>query len=375
MAGRFFSKKGRWLVVLGGLCLVVVSGVYGVSAVGRGSGFGCVPLLSANESATGGYTDSSGFHPDSHGQIDSVLASTANPSVVYVTTADRQLFVGSGSPVVWSRRRRLVGGELKASLGKTSDTLYAAGQALYRSLDQGRTWHRLTCGLPLTGVAISRLKPSTIYLAATAADQTDGPFHVTGGLYRSTDGGRTWRRFTHFPGVNPDEPGLEAVAVSPTDPREVVVAPTQAGVLVSGNGGGSWRSAPAEGQVGSLAFSPGSRPQLWLGTAFNGVFRADQTARHWRRTRWPQTGLAGGGSRVIPDQTDRRTAYALSGVRRTIDNGAHWTKMSGLPGSIDGLDASARDGTLYAWAGRQIFRSRDHGATWRRLTPLPTRRT
>jgi photosystem II stability/assembly factor-like uncharacterized protein len=352
--------------------VAVGGGVYAFSAFAGGRDFGCVPLLSAKDLAES---------PFNHGQVDSVVASSSSVWTIYVTTADRQLFVGSGSPLVWRRRQRLVAGELKMSIGARKDTLYAAHQALYRSRDQGRTWQRLSCGLVLNTVAISPAKPRTIYLAADAADVGDGPFRVTGGLYRTTDAGRTWKRFTHFPNVNPAEPIVNAVAVSPTNPREVVIGASGGGVLVSMDNGESWRFSQVEDvgvgfdgpQVASLAFAPGAHPQLWLGSAFSGVFRGDETGLRWRRTRWPGTGLESGGSRVVADRTDPQIAYALTGMRRTTDNGTHWKRIVGLPSSTEGISISARDGSVFAWAGRQIFRSRDHGTTWTRLTPLPPR--
>jgi hypothetical protein len=346
---------------------------------GGGSDLGCIPVMSAKDLvSTSGWTEK-GWEQVSpgHGPVDSVLASSSTASTVYVTTADRELFIGSGSPVVWRKRRALIPGRLYASVGTSADTLYAAQQALYRSQDEGRSWRRLSCGLVLNDVAISSAQPRTIYLAADPSDSDEG--RVLGGLYRTTDGGRTWKRFTHFPNTNPAEPLVRAVAVSPTNPRHVVIGIEFGGALISTDGGQSWRFSPVadvEGglrgpQVNSLAFGPRPHPELWLGSSQHGIFRADENGRLWSAT-----GFSLGAAIVVPDQANPRIAYAMTsgGPRRTVDNGIHWQPIRGLPTDLDaGFSVSARGGTVYSWAGRQLFRSRDHGATWIRLTALPRR--
>ncbi|NNM23291.1 MAG: glycosyl hydrolase [Flavobacteriaceae bacterium] len=91
-----------------------------------------------------------------------------------------------------------------------SDVLYAAtwqrhrtiaaymgggpGSALYKSVDGGETWEKLSNGIPKswlgkTGLAISHHEPNVVY----AALETD---RRTGGLYRSQDGGASWKKMS-----------------------------------------------------------------------------------------------------------------------------------------------------------------------------------
>jgi hypothetical protein len=372
-----FKSRRRALAGAVGVCAAVGGCVAALSGFAGGGDFGCIPVLSARNLVwSEGWTEKGwGDVSPGHGPVDSVVASSSTASTVYVTTADRELFIGSGSPVVWRKRRTLIPGRLYASFGTGADTLYAAEQALYRSHDQGRSWRRLSCGLILDDLAIS-VDEKTIYLGANAGASSEG--RVLGGLYRTTDGGHTWKRFTHFPMANPAEPLVYAVAVSPRNPRQVVIGMEFGGALVSTDGGESWRFSPVEDvggggldgpQITSLAFGPGPHPQLWLGSSQNGVFRADETGR-----RWTATGLSFGAARVVADHANWRIAYALTsgGPRRTVDNGIQWQPIRGLPTDEDaGFSASASDGTVFSWAGRQIFRSRDHGATWTRLSALP----
>src|SRR5439155_14929637 len=66
-----------------------------------------------------------------------------------------------------------------------------AGSGLYKSIDGGTSWRQLTKGLPTTeeglgriGIGIARSDPKCLFAMVDAKD---------GGLYRSDDAGESWR--------------------------------------------------------------------------------------------------------------------------------------------------------------------------------------
>src|SRR6201999_274308 len=65
------------------------------------------------------------------------------------------------------------------------------GSGLYKSTDGGRTWTQLANGLPKApgriGLSISAAQPNRVYALIDADD---------GGLYRSDDAGATWTKVT-----------------------------------------------------------------------------------------------------------------------------------------------------------------------------------
>ena len=106
-----------------------------------------------------------------------------------------------------------------------SDTLYAGGLGVHRSVDGGRTWRR--AGLPRSPVLALAIDPkkTTVLYAGT-----------TTGLSKSTNGGTTWQPLHGaLDGVR-----VEALAVDPIY-RRTVIAGTDQGVFWSSDGGDRWR--------------------------------------------------------------------------------------------------------------------------------------
>ena len=70
------------------------------------------------------------------------------------------------------------------------------GSAIHRSTDGGKTWKKITAGLPAgdlgrIGLALAPTDPDTVYAIIEAADNT-------GGIHRSTDCGITWEKRNPF---------------------------------------------------------------------------------------------------------------------------------------------------------------------------------
>ncbi len=303
--------------------------------------------------------------------IESVRASSAQSGRIYVTTDDRNFYVGNRERAWrWRHVAPRSPGRLYASVGER-DVLFAASNALFRSSDRGSSWHRLTCGLAVTDVAVSSPNAETIYLAT--AQEVGGP--KGGGLYRSVNAGKSWKRFTSFPHPYVDQAGVELVTLDPTAPRTVYIAREFGGIDYSRDGGEHWRftrvARPGNGiygpQVTSIALGP-DHVTLWVGSRFRGVSAGTP------RSGWAPRGLSGTFiGRVLADSRRTDLAYALADGHafRISDGGGHWQRMRGLPADIDGIIVQQQDGTLYAWTKTAIFSSRDHGQTWTRLPDLP----
>jgi HEAT repeat protein len=148
--------------------------------------------------------------------------------------------------------------ELVAAPAQPAIVYARSDAALFRSLDAGQSWERLTT-LPDTPTALAVGNPTSrlIYLGTR-----------TGGVYRSLDGGNTWRGLGAGMGLLPGAPlEITALALHPSDERIVYAAAaywlgttqrrlSPVGVFLSVDGGDTWlpahRAHPGEPLVTKL---------------------------------------------------------------------------------------------------------------------------
>ena len=109
--------------------------------------------------------------------------------------------------------------------------------ALYKSMDGGATWKKLTDGLPAMldriGVAVARSEPATVYMISEAPN-------YEGELWRTDDAGATWRVVSKDPNLSFRPFYYSDVRVDPNDPNRVF---TLSGSLyMSEDGGRTFRS-------------------------------------------------------------------------------------------------------------------------------------
>ncbi|HWE63419.1 MAG TPA: hypothetical protein VHB98_17015, partial [Chloroflexota bacterium] len=112
---------------------------------------------------------------------------------------------------------------LAASDRASSVLLLGTGaNGVYRSIDGGHTWRPASSGLPAGGVWQVQADPT---LPSTA-------YATTGSLYRTGDGGQTW---TRVPGIRQGGPGLTALALQSS--LVLAAGPT---AIVEGGGRRRW---------------------------------------------------------------------------------------------------------------------------------------
>ncbi len=200
---------------------------------------------------------------------------------------------------------------------------------------------------------------------------------------------------------------VAAVAGSDADPALYYVGAADGGAWKTTDGGTRWKpvfDAQDVQSIGAIAIDPRNPHVVWVGTGEanprndvtqgDGVYLTRDGGRHWSHVLWLPDSLIAGIT-IDPRQPDRVLVGVLGdpfadsrarGVYRTTDGGAHWTQTLYLaPDS--GVSDMARDpadpNVVYAgmWQFRRtgwssnsggpndgLFRSRDGGATWTRLS-------
>ena len=197
------------------------------------------------------------------------------------------------------------------------------------------------------------------------------------GLFRSLDGGETFRRACEGMFV---ECHVRALAVHPRQPSTLYLG-SELGLFVSTDGADNWTKLPAplDGlQVWSLWIMPQRPEVLIVGTCPSHLFRSEDGGRTWSeaaarlerecpRLLWTRVTCIVGD----PDNADELWAgVEIDGVHRSRDGGRTWQSIgSGLSSrDIHALVVvPGQPRRLLAATNNDLNISEDDGATWRPL--------
>ena len=306
------------------------------------------------------------FDAQSSYSIGCVTLDPGNPETVWVGTGENVSgrHVGYGDGVYKS----LNGGAIWTNMGlKTSEhiarilvdprdsgTVYVAAEGplwspggdrgLFKSIDGGKTWKPSLEISKDTGVASAELDPANpdiLYVAAYQRRRSIAAFMGGGpesGIYKSEDAGMSWRKLTV--GLPAGDMGKIGLAVSPMDPRVVYATieagPEDKGFYRSANKGESFEKR-------SPFISGGTGPHYYQEifadpNVFDRVYQMD-----------PEQKVTDDGGKTWRPVGERN---------KHVDNHA----LAFLPGDPDYL-LSGCDGGLYE--------SFDRGRTWRFFENLP----
>jgi len=148
---------------------------------------------------------------------------------------------------------------------KNSDVVYVAvpgalwsdskARGLYKTTDGGKTWKKILYTDVKTGcadIAIDPKNSDVLYASMWQFRRTPHSFSSGGkgsALYKSTDAGKTWKKIQK--GIEEGELGRMCIAISPTEPNKVfLVAESKNTALYASNDGGeNWEKTSATQNV------------------------------------------------------------------------------------------------------------------------------
>ncbi len=135
-------------------------------------------------------------------------------------------------------------------------------RGVFKSIDGGNTWKKVLYISPKTGAAdliIDRTNPKIIY--ATTWQVYRRTWKMWGGgpeckLWKSENGGETWSDLTANPGMPASPIGKIGITVSPADNKRLwaIVEANDGGVYRSDDGGATWKKANDERKLRQRAF-------------------------------------------------------------------------------------------------------------------------
>ncbi len=228
---------------------------------------------------------------------------------------------------------------------------YSGSRGLYRTLDGGKTWVKLTNGLPddgktgCTEIKMHPTDPDVLYTAMYHRLRKPWTFTSGGsnsGIFKSTDGGNSWERLTK--GLPEGELGRIGIDIYRSDPQTVVASVEASdklpadmsvpgpGVYRSDDGGESWRyllrhtSRPM--YHGRIAINPLDDDLIYV------IARIFQFSKDGGKTfsGKPWRGAGGDDHDLWISPQDKNVFYTASdqGAHLTIDGGKSFLSFNNM---------------------------------------------
>ena len=233
----------------------------------------------------------------------------------------------------------------------------STGDGIYRSADAGKTWQHLGLrdGQQIPAIAVDPRDPNRLFVAVLGHPYGPNPER---GIFRSTDGGKTFDRVLY----KNENVGAMDVVFDLIDPRTMYAVlwesrqgpwenaafrGTGSGLFKSTDGGTTWRQITAGlpsgedlGRIG-LGTVPADPKRMYAvveSKNHGGVYRSDDSGETWRRTNESSTlaGYSGDMNEIKSDPKNPDVIYVAAVASwKSTDGGKTFSLFRAAPGGDD----------------------------------------
>jgi photosystem II stability/assembly factor-like uncharacterized protein len=345
------------------------------------------------------------------GRIGGIDAVIANPEIVYVGAATGGLWKTTNGGTTW---KPVFDDQPVAAIGSVAlfqpspaevwvgtgegnvRNSASVGNGVYKSMDGGETWTHL--GLDRTEriprIVLHPSDPNTAYVAALGQMWGENPDR---GVFKTTDGGRTWKKVLYVD----EKTGCAELVMDPSNPNKLLAAMWEyrrwpwffksggpgSGLYITYDGGENWKRLGSEnglpkgdlGRIG-IAISKSNPDVVYalVEAKHNGLYRSEDGGGSWKLVNDTRNvnerPFYFDDIRVDP-QNENRLYSLQTNLMLSTDGGKSFTNIT--PGNrvhsdhhalwIDPLDGNL----LVDGNDGGIAMSYDRGRTWRFVENLP----
>jgi photosystem II stability/assembly factor-like uncharacterized protein len=304
-------------------------------------------------------------------EISALLPDNRIARTLYASPGRGEIAVSTSGGKSWARLSAIPGAPEVRQLvqdPESPDRLLAATvTGAFASPDRGRSWTPLQIGPAGTGVrilAIDPWSPAVVYAGTESK-----------GLYKSTDGGRTWNAINTSADLLLSGADVNDIVIDLAKPDVVFAAVSPYGIIRTKDGGAGWKGLTPEFSVtGSratrLLVAKKGNGTLLYGTTSGTVMKSTDGGSSWSLSRRAKDFDGILSLSVLPGTPDAVIAGTERGIILSSDFGGRWEPagkdLPGIPTRV-AVAGEGSHGTLFAYgSGLGLHTSGDNGVSWQR---------
>lgn len=349
------------------------------------------------------------------GRITAIDVVHQNPDIIYAGAASGGLWKSTSGGIQWEP---LFQDQVTASVGAVAiqqsnpDVIWVGtgegnprnslngGYGIFKSLDGGKSWEAM--GLANTRhihrILIDPLAPNTVYVAAIGSPWGE---HTERGVYKTTDGGKTWKNILS----GNLKTGAADLVMDPQNPNKLIAALWEhkrdpwfftsggpgSGIHITHDGGSTWKKLSTgdglpKGNLGriGLAIAPSDPNRIYalIEAQKNGLYRSDDGGEKWFLVNDKKEI----GNRpfyysdiAVDPQNENRIYSIFTYVNVSEDGGKSFKELMPAYNVDNGVHPDHHAWWIYPQDGSYMINgndgglniTRDRGANWRFVGNIP----